>query len=299
MSKELLLGFLTKAYNRTEDEIASLIFNGDELKENALQSLIDLDAQKVKRLKEENTKMFDNGYKKAQKEVLTDYEKKLKTTFGVEEELIGDDLINKIKETATAQGKGKVKELTDDEIKKHPTFLDYERKWKKEKEEAVTAKENEFVTFRSQIERSEKINKVRARANDIFGVMKPILPADVTKAEKQKILFFKQFDEYDYEISNDKDIFMIKDGKRLENSNGYPILLDDFVKERIQDVYELQKQDAKGGTGNRTETKRATQSGSINMFPKTQSEFGQSLLALGNDNVKIKELKENFDAINK
>lgn len=299
MSKELLLGFLTKAYNRTEDEIAPLLYDGDELKENALQSLIDLDAQKVKRLKEDNTKMFDNGYKKAQKEVLTDYEKKLKTTFAIEEELIGDDLINKIKETSSTQGKVKVKELTDDDIKKHPTFLDSERKWKKDKEEAVLAKENEFITFKNQIARSEKINKVRSRANDIFGVMKPILPADVTKAERQKALFLNQFDEYDYEITNEKEIFMIKDGKRLENTNGYPILFDDFVKERISDVYELQKQDAKGGTGNRQEPNRPKQQGGVNMFPKTQSEFGQSLLALGNDNEKIKELKENFDTINK
>lgn len=53
MSKELMVGFLTKAYNKTEDEINALIFNGDEIKENALQSLIDLDALKVRKFKDE------------------------------------------------------------------------------------------------------------------------------------------------------------------------------------------------------------------------------------------------------
>ena len=61
MSKELMVGFLTKAYNKTEDEINALIFNGDEIKENALQSLIDLDALKVRKFKDETTKAFDNG----------------------------------------------------------------------------------------------------------------------------------------------------------------------------------------------------------------------------------------------
>jgi len=295
MSKNLMLSFLTKAYNKTEDEINALILDGDEIKENALQSLIDLDALKVKKFKDEQTKMFDNGYKKAQKEVLTDYENKLINTLGIESESKGDELIETIKTKFEEKSVSKSK-LNDDDVKKHPVFIDYEKKWKKEKEEAVKQKENEFIEFKTNIERGNKINTVKNKAVDIFTSLKPILPADSAKAENLKKLFLKEFDNFDYELS-ENDIIILNEGKRLENTNGYPVSFNDFVKSKAESIFDFQMQDPKGGTGNEpNKTQAPKQSGGVNMTPKSEAEFGESLLKLGNDNEKIKELQVNYQS---
>jgi len=298
MSKELLFGFLTKAYNKTEDELAPLLFDGDEIKESALQTLIDLDANKVKRFKDEQTKMFDNGYKKAQKEVLTDYEKKIKESLGIDTDVQGEEFISLIKQKYEQNATAKPSKLTDEDVKKHPVFLDYEKKWKQEKETAVLTERQQFEQFKAQIERGNKINLVKSKANEYFNILKPILPKDITKAERQKNLFFKELEELDYEV-NENNIVILKDGKRLENTNGYPVSFDDFIKDKITNTFELQAQEPKGSVGNNNNNARQPQqSGGVNMYPKSEREFGQSLMALGNDNEKIKELKMNYDNFN-
>lgn len=295
MSKEmdLLLGFATKAYNKTEDEIKALILEGDDIKDNATQALIDLDALKVKKFKDENTKMFDNGAKKREKEIHQFWETKIKDKFP-ELDAQGEELIEALHTTFEAVKVPKQSKLTDDDVKKHPVFIDYEKKWKKEKEDAITAKEKEFVQFKTGIERNNKISIVKSKANELFNSFKPILPKDIAKAENQKKMFLREFDEYDYEVS-DTDIVIMKEGKRLENENGYPVAFDKFVKSKAEMLFEFQAQDPKGGIGNNNGGKKEIKkSGGVNMNPKSESEFSESILALGNDNAKIKELSDNY-----
>lgn len=296
MNKELMVGFLTKAYNKTEDEINALIFNGDEIKENALQSLIDLDALKVRKFKDETTKAFDNGAKKREKEIHNYWESKIKEKFP-EVEGQGEELIDGIYNIVETTQKSKPSKLTDDDIKKHPVFIDYEKKWKTEKENAVKEKENEFIQFKTSIERNQKISTVKSKAIDILSVLNPILPKDPVKSETQKKAFLKEFDEFDYDIPEDGNIIIIKEGKRFETDNGYPVQFNEFVKSRAESWFEFPVQDPKGGTGNKNDNKdkdKSKSSSGINMFPKSETEFSESMLKLGNDNEKIKELAENY-----
>ena len=61
MEKDLLTGVLTKAYNKSSEEIAELLYDksadSDEvtLKEGALDLVLDLDAKRVERLKSSAT----------------------------------------------------------------------------------------------------------------------------------------------------------------------------------------------------------------------------------------------------
>ena len=54
--KDVMINVLTKFFNKTEDEIVELIFDGDELKEDAAASLIALDESRVKRIKTDAAK---------------------------------------------------------------------------------------------------------------------------------------------------------------------------------------------------------------------------------------------------
>ena len=79
---DLLMSVFTKFFNKTEDELTELLFEGEgedrKLKDGAAESLIALDEEKVKRIREgasgDATKKFDEGYNKAKKEVLSKFE---------------------------------------------------------------------------------------------------------------------------------------------------------------------------------------------------------------------------------
>lgn len=292
--KEILFGFLTKALNKSEDEIKGIIYtDNDELNENALDTLISVDANRIKKYKEEGTKLFDNGYKKAQKEILSDYESKLKETFGIDTDKIGDDLLTEIK---VKTSKTTVSELTDDVVTKHPKFLEREKQLRKEKELAIAEKENEFTKFKSEIERTTRVKSVKEKAADILLSLNPVLSKDAKKAENQKKMFLDTFDKFDYQIESDNSILILKEGQRLETANFHPVNFTDFVKEQAESLFDFNAQSAKVGTGNSNEKKPANKAGGINMNPKTVEEYNETLLALEklNDNAKIVEVSKNW-----
>ena len=105
MEKELLTGVLTKAYNKTSEEIAELLYekaaDSDEvtLKEGALNLVLDLDTARVERLKSSATldkTQIKNLRDQHIKEIMEDFEKKIKTTYGVDSTSKGIDLVKEI-----------------------------------------------------------------------------------------------------------------------------------------------------------------------------------------------------------
>lgn len=296
--KTLLLAVLTKQFNKTDAELSPLIFDADDkVKDTALQSLLDMDAARIKRYKDDATTQHDNGYKKAQKEELTKYEKKLKDTFGIETDKIGEELLAEIKVNAVGKD-GKKSNLTEDEIKKHPVFIAYEKEQKKLREDAISAKDKEFSDYKTGIEKATRMSTVKEKVNSIYSSLNPILPSkDTAKNERQKKLFLKEFDSFDYETQTDGTILIIENGKRKETPQGHPVLFDDFVKEMVTNYYDLPAQKPKGSSGNDDDDKKkAPVSGQINMNPKSDVEFSQSFNALEklNDNAKLVELDTNY-----
>ena len=297
--KELLLAVFTKYFNKTDAELTPIIFNSDDtIKETAIQALLDMDVARVNKFKRDATTQHDNGYKKAQKEIATAMETKLKEKFAIDSEKIGDELIDEIHTAVSDQSKKS--KLTADEVKLHPTFIAFEKEQKRLRDEAVTAKEKELNDFKSGVEKTTTMTSVKDKVNSIYAELNPILPSkDAAKNQKQKTLFLKEFDAFDYEKQADGTFIIIEGGKRKETPNGHPVLFDDFVKEMVTSYYDLSAQQAKQGTGNDNDKdkKKPVVNGQINMNPKSPTEFAQSLDALEklNDNAKIVELNTNYE----
>ena len=103
--------------------------------------------------------------KKAQKETLEKAEKVLKEAAGID--LDGETFDKKVSKFVdiTNQKASKNKgAINDDDVKKHPLFLSLEQKATKF-DEVLKEKEtikNEFDTFKNNILRESKINKVKS-----------------------------------------------------------------------------------------------------------------------------------------
>jgi len=241
-----------KAYNMTDEEVQSLFDKtdeGEQLREDAVETLLKRDAESKKQiakrireeLKPEMTSKFDEGYSKAKKESLEKFEKDLREKYGVESDKKGIDLIDDL----VSMNK------QSEDIKTHPDYIKLERKLQgefipKQDYEKVST---EFNEYKQAVARDKTISRVIEDARKIFRATNPILSSDPKRAANQESEFLKQFKGFDYELQDDGQHVIIKDGKRLENENMNAVSFPEYVKARTQDLFDIKQQGEKGGAG--------------------------------------------------
>jgi len=289
--KDLMMNVLSKFFNKTEDELSDMLFEGEgdeiKLKEDAATSLIGLDEARVKRIKEESsgdsTKKFDEGYKKAQKEVMSKFENDFKESMGFESDLNGVDLVK-----AWGEGLGKQTKITADNLKTHPEFLKIEKEWKTSHEEELGKIKTEFDSFKSNVEREKVMGKVRDMAKNEFLKLNPVLSEDKGKAEAQTSMFLSKFDNYDYDFQDDGSV-VIKDGdKRLEDAHGNTIGFGSFVKTEADRLFDFKVQGDRGSPGNVT----GASGGSTTVL--SSEEYNKKVREANGDPAKLKDIGENY-----
>jgi hypothetical protein len=173
---ELLMGLLTKTLNMSEDDLKSIILKEDseELREDALQKLLEKDADRIAGIKSKSKEDADNQYKRGQRETAEKFEQDIKRTFGLTSELTGDELLAEAKSTI---GSGDSEDLTDDKVKAHPLYIQLLNEKKKEIdtlnqdwEKKLNEKENEFTTRVTKSTAVQKaIDMVRSKKPGIAG----------------------------------------------------------------------------------------------------------------------------------
>lgn len=244
--KEFLTGVLLKTLNIDETGVGEL-FNADgTIKDDAEATILGWDAEKVKTIKDNSKKQFlDEGYKKAQSEVLSKFEESLKIKTGFKSDKKGIDLVLDYASSIQKEG-----EITEDTLKKHPKVLT----WLEEKEAAIaTAKtdgETALNTFKAEISKKEAFGVVAQKALELFHKEKPVLSKDPIKAKKQEELLIKELKEYDYEVQEGR-IVVLKEGKVYENQQGHSIKFDELVKSTASSYFDFHAADAKAAPGNK------------------------------------------------
>lgn len=269
--KEILIAFLGATLNLPSDRIAEVLYKKaddetltEELEEGALEALKNLDRERVSKLKPDQ-KQFDNGYKKAQKEVAEQWEKLIREKTGI------DDLELKNEELLTA-GLAKVSniKIDEDKVKNSPAFIAREKELLRQIEAVKSEGQAAIEEFKAQQSRSQRVEKAKNRAKEILLAKKPVLEEDQRVAEKRINYFLKEFEGFDYEEVNE-ELIPIKDGKRLENEHLHPIGFDNLVESFASESFIFQVQDPKGNAGNQTQ-KPGFQTPTIKV-PTDKSEF--------------------------
>lgn len=271
--KKLVIGFFGKTLNLTADEVAATIFeNADatEIKSDALEILLSRDASRVQKFKDERQTYHDNGYKKAQKEALTKLENEIKDKFEITSDSKGLDLIQEIVNTKVSSTDG----LEDEKVKIHPLYTKTVNELNKKIKETEHVWQDKYETREKDLAKQNAFQGVKSKAKSILESLKPILPTENTKAEKQLTWFFQELGQFEFE-EQDGTIIIMKDGKLLEDGHGNRINFDSFIKDKAASIWDFQQGTAKAGTGNGKEgrTQSAQSGGSDIKAPKDKTEY--------------------------
>lgn len=244
-ANEVLNYFLTKAFNKTEDEVKALLFDGDKLKDGAGDELIKLDQARVAKIKEaskvDGQTYFDNGFKKAQKETLTAFEKQFKEKTGYDSDLQGLDLIMEWGE--------KQKKIKVEDVKLHPDYLKLEKTIKDKETDYMSQLEN----LKKGFDKEKQLTLIKDHAKKVLnsGAQTPVIPSSPVVAQNIENVFLSQLGNYDYQLQEDGNHIVIKDGKRVEDAHGNPITFETHVRNHAAAFYEFKKQEDKGNAGNK------------------------------------------------
>lgn len=267
--KELLSAFLSATLNMDEAGVASLYKDGGtELLPEALDILKAKDVERVKKLKPNTQEFIDNGYKKAQSEIMSKLEKEFKEKTGFSSEKKGIDLF-----VEYAESKIQSTDVTEDAVKRHPIFISSIEKLTKEKEEAVTAKQKEFEDFQNGIKKRETFSSVANKATEIFNALKPVLSQDPGRAKNQMELFVDKLKDFDYEIQDERIVVLNKDGSVFEDSHGNRIQFEKLIKDTASKYYDFHVAEKRTTPNNGAEVGK-TAANTLNIqVPKNEAEY--------------------------
>ena len=276
--KTIITGLLSKAYNFDNGKIAELFKDGEtELSEQQqteiLNKILEIDAQRVENIKKSVDKKdaFQDGFKKAKSEVLTDFEKGLKEKFGVESDKTGLELVEEVVSKKSEGGQGG--DVTEDAIKRSKVFQDMESNLKKQITTVKTEYETKINEIQDGYKAEQTFSNVSQKALQIFNGLNPILPQNKTVADNQVKFFVNSLKDFKFDVQDERIVVMDKDGKVLEDGHGNSRSFEDIVKETASGLFEFKANNGGSGSGNGGQGQGGSGSSYAGNVPKTFEEL--------------------------
>lgn len=224
--KELLNGFLGKTLNMPAEKVASLFNEDGTVKDNALNDILALDTMRVHTFKSEATSEFDNGYKKAQREVLEVREKEIREKFGVTSNKKGLELIDEIVTTKA----GQTVALEPEKVKLHPEYIKLQDELTKRLNETETTWKEKFDSREKQIANEKTFDAISKKADSLLAG-KYALPEDLKLSTNQKKLLLMELKEYGFQPNGDDFVIVDKDGKVKNDAHGNRISFETLIND--------------------------------------------------------------------
>lgn len=248
--KEVLRAVLTIALKMSDGQVDELLTKTDG--KEILDEILTKDSERVKDL---GTNKFQDGYKKAKLEVLTEKDKELIEKYEIEDSsLKGEQLIEAIlnkQQPDTTGGKGKkASELTEDEIKKLPYVLKLESQHQKTLQEKQSEFEQNLNNQKSEFEATQMFSGMKETAQTILTNENYVLPEDAKIASNQRGLFLDTLKGYKSQKVEDKTYVLGEDGNRIEDAHGHPVLMEDFVRAKADSYFVKAASNGGGNAGN-------------------------------------------------
>lgn len=242
---------MSKAYKLDDGTIGEILNAENADEKSVISKILELDTQRVDKLKTSGGKdgTFQDGYAKAKKEVLSDFEKQLKETFEIESEKTGLDLITEILTAKTSEA-GKKGQLTDDDVKKHPIYQAAEKAFKKQLADKETEYKTKLTEVESAAKKAQTFSSVKDNALAILEGLNPIYAKNPKVATTIKNQFLNELQGFDFERQADGSWLVTKDGKVVEDGHGHSKSFEDIIKETSENYFEFQENNGGQNAGN-------------------------------------------------
>lgn len=247
--QKILNGVLSATLKTDIGKIAELSKNGEEelTEEQVISNILNMDVDRVKDIKSDSsTESFQDGYKKAKKEVLSDRDKEIKEKFGIESSKMGLDLISEIVDNTSKPSDA----TTEEAIRRSKTYLDLEAEYKDKVKQLEKEKETAISEIKSDYEGEKLFSKVNKTALDILDELKPVLPNDQKIAKNQLDAFLNKFKDYKFDLQGDRIVTMDEEGKVLKDQHDRTLDFSEIVKDKASNFFEFQKNNGGSGSGN-------------------------------------------------
>lgn len=201
----------------------------------------------------ELNKKKDEAYKSAERKIKGDIQQQLKDKFSLESDSDQlDDLIDEV-QTKLTKTAGKGDKLTDDDVKKHPVYVNAEKQWQKQAKEAKDSGEKALNDFKAQVEGEKVFGDVSKEALSIFDKMNPVLSSDAGKAAKQREMVTRMLSDYKYERIDGVTVITDKNGNVVEDNLKNKVTLEAHVKSLVEPYFDFNVADPRkapnGGNG--------------------------------------------------
>jgi hypothetical protein len=232
--------FAVKAFKLTPEEVASLYNDAGELTDFSL--IEKKDSERITKLSGDSKNQYSRGLKEAAQKI----EKEIKEKYEVDSDLIGVELFDFIVEQ-------KLSGVTvpDGDVTKNPEYIRLinqhakEKKlWDKELQTKLEAKERE-------ISEANLFKEIESIGLAEFDKLRPILPGDPLKAQRQKNdLFIAELKKYKYQKDGESPVVLKQDGTTLMDEHGYPVAFTNHVKTIAEKSFEFKTAEDRSSPGN-------------------------------------------------
>lgn len=285
-ASKLLRALLGKGYKHPSTDIDKLL-SDETTDEDGEAQLIQLDQTRIGNLKPKPGTTFQDGYKKAKAEVLTQFEASLREAYGIESDATGNELIDAI---IAAKAKPDAKNISEDDIKKHPAYQNAEKAHKAALKAVQTEWETKLNEREAQYKKGETFGNVSKKALDILATMNPVIPTTAAVATNIQNAFLSSLKGFDFDIQGDR-IVVMKDGKVVEDGHGHSMEFDKLVKDTAGGFYELKANNGGANPGGGAPGAGAGGAGNV-VYPAGVTKpktFDELATILNNQSIKVED----------
>jgi hypothetical protein len=284
--RESLKNYFT-TIGMADGQVASL-FNedGTEFKPEFSTTLLQHDATRIGKVKTDSkTEGFNQGHQKGLSEGANKIEDLVKEKYGISSDKKGIDLVDEI---ITEKSKPQKLELEEDKVKAHPAFIKMRDEYEKKIKETDTTWKKKYEDRDESIAKEQMFKSVLDKAKAQVTTLKPILPKDPAKAEKQMELLILELAKHEYKADADnKGLIILKEGKPLDDAHGNRIHFDQLVKNIATGIWDFEEGQQRSGAGNNNDGTGAGKKNLNVKVPKNDQEYMEAIANEKDPEVRI------------
>jgi hypothetical protein len=263
-----------KKMGMADEQVASL-FNedGTEFAENATETILKYDATRVQKMKDDGTKLFNDGHKKGLSEGASKIEKEIVEKYGISSDKIGIELIDELIASKSATGSST---LDEEKVKLHPAYVKMQDELSKQIKQKDKEWDEKFKQRDSEIAKQNLFKEVVAKAKATALGLKPLLPKDAAKAERQMELLVAELSKLGFNKTEDgNDYILEKEGKPVEDAHGNRINFDAYVKSVAESIWDFEQGQQRSSAQNSNDAtgSQNQQNKWAGAVPKTEAEY--------------------------